>query len=111
MKGKTDFKTDKRRKHHHFEVTISYNDGEKFVRMYTDKMKAARIRRTAEEIASYQDGASASSFLNWSSISASLSPASHSATNRLPASTISGSCLDFHRAMISQISFFNVAVE
>jgi hypothetical protein len=43
MKGKTDFKTDKRRKHHHFEVTISYNDGEKFVRMYTDKMKAARF--------------------------------------------------------------------
>jgi hypothetical protein len=39
----TNFKTDKRRKHHHFEVTIFYNDGERFVRMYTDKTKAARF--------------------------------------------------------------------
>jgi hypothetical protein len=39
----TNFKTDKRRKHHHFEVTIFYNDGERFVRMYTDETKAARF--------------------------------------------------------------------
>ena len=31
---------DKRRKHHHWQVTIFYPDGEKFARMYTDRRKA-----------------------------------------------------------------------
>jgi len=37
------FNTDKRRKHHHWLVTIAYQDGEKFGRVYTDKDKAARF--------------------------------------------------------------------
>jgi hypothetical protein len=31
---------DKRRKHHHFQVTVFYNDGERFARVYTDRGKA-----------------------------------------------------------------------
>jgi hypothetical protein len=31
---------DKRRKHHHFEAKIFYNDGEVFARRYTDRKKA-----------------------------------------------------------------------
>ena len=34
---------DKRRKHHHFEVRIFYEDGEVFARMYTDEEKAKRF--------------------------------------------------------------------
>ncbi len=37
------FNSDKRRKHHHWLVTISYADGEKFGRVYTDKEKATRF--------------------------------------------------------------------
>ena len=37
------FNSDKRRKHHHWLVTIAYQDGEKFGRVYTDKSKAARF--------------------------------------------------------------------
>jgi hypothetical protein len=37
------FATDKRRKHHHWLVTIAYQDGEKFGRVYTDKIKASRF--------------------------------------------------------------------
>jgi len=37
------FNSDKRRKHHHWLVTISYSDGEKFGRVYTDKEKATRF--------------------------------------------------------------------
>ena len=37
------FNTDKRRKHHHWLVTIAYQDGEKFGRVYTDKNKATRF--------------------------------------------------------------------
>jgi hypothetical protein len=36
----TSFKTDKRRKHHHWQVTIYYSDGETFARTYTDHEKA-----------------------------------------------------------------------
>jgi hypothetical protein len=39
----TNFGTDKRRKHRHFLVTVSYADGEKFGRVYTDKGKATRF--------------------------------------------------------------------
>jgi hypothetical protein len=31
---------DRRRKHHHYAVTITYPDGEKFQRVYTDRTKA-----------------------------------------------------------------------
>ena len=40
---KTTFGKDKRRKHHHFLVTVFYADGEKFGRVYTDKEKADRF--------------------------------------------------------------------
>jgi hypothetical protein len=42
-KEKSDFDKDRRRKHHHFLVTVSYADGEKFGRVYTDKEKAGRF--------------------------------------------------------------------
>ena len=42
-RGKAPFDKDKRRRHHHFLVTISYADGEKFGRVYTDKEKASRF--------------------------------------------------------------------
>jgi len=42
-KEKTSFDKDKRRKHHHFLVTVFYADGEKFGRVYTDKEKADRF--------------------------------------------------------------------
>ncbi len=34
------FGEDKRRRHHHWSVTIYYPDGEKFARIYTDRKKA-----------------------------------------------------------------------
>jgi hypothetical protein len=37
------FGKDRRRKHHHFLVTVFYADGEKFGRVYTDKEKATRF--------------------------------------------------------------------
>jgi hypothetical protein len=39
----TSFRKDKRRKHHHWQVTLFYNDGERFARMYTDHGKAANF--------------------------------------------------------------------
>ena len=42
-KEKAVFGKDKRRKHHHFLVTVAYADGEKFGRVYTDKDKATRF--------------------------------------------------------------------
>lgn len=42
-KEKGSFSSDKRRKHHHFLVTVHYEDGEKFGRVYTDKEKATRF--------------------------------------------------------------------
>jgi hypothetical protein len=42
-KEKTSFGTDRRRKHHHFLVSVYYADGEKFGRVYTDKDKATRF--------------------------------------------------------------------
>lgn len=35
--------TDKRRKHRHWLVTVYYQDGERFGRVYTDRNKAARF--------------------------------------------------------------------
>jgi hypothetical protein len=41
--GKSEFGKDRRRKHHHFLVTVNYADGETFGRVYTDKDKATRF--------------------------------------------------------------------
>ena len=42
-RGKTSFGKDRRRKHHHYLVSVYYADGEKFGRVYTDKDKADRF--------------------------------------------------------------------
>ena len=42
-KDKLSFGKDRRRKHHHFLVSVYYADGEKFGRVYTDKDKATRF--------------------------------------------------------------------
>ena len=34
---------DKRRKHHHWQVTVYYQDGEKFARVYIDREKAVNF--------------------------------------------------------------------
>jgi hypothetical protein len=41
--GKSDFGKDRRRKHHHFLVSVNYADGETFGRVYTNKEKATRF--------------------------------------------------------------------
>ena len=43
MKGRkvTKFVKDGRRKHHHWQVTVYYPDGETFARVYTDRERAA----------------------------------------------------------------------
>jgi hypothetical protein len=38
---RTSFTTDARRKHHHWQVTVFYKDGERFARTYTVHAKAA----------------------------------------------------------------------
>jgi hypothetical protein len=40
---KSEFGKDRRRRHHHYLVSISYADGEIFGRVYTDKDKASRF--------------------------------------------------------------------
>lgn len=42
-RGRAPFIKDKRRRHHHFLVTIQYADGETFGRVYTNKEKADRF--------------------------------------------------------------------
>ena len=42
-RDKTSFGKDRRRKHHHWLVSVYYADGEKFGRVYTDKDKADRF--------------------------------------------------------------------
>jgi hypothetical protein len=39
----TNFRTDNRRKHHHWQVTVFYDDGERFARTYTDREKASNF--------------------------------------------------------------------
>ena len=41
QRRKPAFGKDKRRKHRHWQVTVVYRDGEKFARVYTDRVKAA----------------------------------------------------------------------
>jgi hypothetical protein len=43
IQKRTSFRKDARRKHHHWQVTLFYNDGERFARMYTDHQKAANF--------------------------------------------------------------------
>ena len=40
---KSPFNKDRRRKHHHWLVTVYYADGEKFGRVYTDQARATRF--------------------------------------------------------------------
>jgi len=42
-RGRASYDSDRRRKHHHFLVSVFYADGEKFGRVYTDKAKAERF--------------------------------------------------------------------
>ena len=42
-KDQDSFTRDRRRKHHHWLVSVYYADGEKFGRVYTDKEKATRF--------------------------------------------------------------------
>jgi hypothetical protein len=37
------FHRDRRRKHRHWQVTVYYNDGEKFARVYIDRERAVRF--------------------------------------------------------------------
>jgi plasmid stabilization system protein ParE len=39
-RGKSRLGKDKRRKHRHWQVTVYYRDGEKFARVYIDRVKA-----------------------------------------------------------------------
>jgi hypothetical protein len=41
MRKPTSFRNDARRKHHHWQVTVFYKDGERFSRTYTVHAKAA----------------------------------------------------------------------
>ncbi len=40
---RTKFGKDRRRKHRHWQVTVYYQDGEKFARVYTDRVKATKF--------------------------------------------------------------------
>jgi uncharacterized protein YlbG (UPF0298 family) len=39
----TSYRKDRRRKHHHWLVTLTYSDGEKFARVYIDRQKAEKF--------------------------------------------------------------------
>ncbi|MFZ0738439.1 MAG: hypothetical protein WAM96_15195 [Candidatus Acidiferrales bacterium] len=39
------FHRDRRRKHRHWKVTVYYHDGEKFIRVYIDRERAARFAK------------------------------------------------------------------
>jgi hypothetical protein len=39
----TDSQKDRRRKHHHWLVTLTYADGEKFSRVYLDRQRAEKF--------------------------------------------------------------------
>jgi len=39
----TSYRTDRRRKHRHWQTTVFYVDGEKVARIYTDREKANRF--------------------------------------------------------------------
>jgi len=39
----TNYRKDRRRKHHHWVVTLTYSDGERFARVYIDRKKAEKF--------------------------------------------------------------------
>jgi hypothetical protein len=43
QRRKPPFRKDKRRKHRHWRVMVSYLDGETFTRVYTDRVKATKF--------------------------------------------------------------------
>jgi hypothetical protein len=43
IRKRPSFSKDARRKHHHWEAKVFYNDGETFARVYTDHEKAANF--------------------------------------------------------------------
>jgi hypothetical protein len=43
LKKTSRMKRDKRRKHHHWQVTVYYADGEKFARVYIDRDRAQKF--------------------------------------------------------------------
>ena len=43
QRRKAPFRKDKRRKHRHWQVTVTYRDGEQFARVYTDRVKATKF--------------------------------------------------------------------
>ena len=43
LKKTSRMKRDKRRKHHHWQVTVYYADGEKFARVYIDRDRAEKF--------------------------------------------------------------------
>ena len=49
QRRKPAFKKDKRRKHQHWQVTVAL-DGEKFVRVYTDRAKATNFAERQEKL-------------------------------------------------------------
>jgi hypothetical protein len=49
QRRKPPFRKDKRRKHRHWQVTVSYLDGEKFARVYTDRLKATKFAERQEK--------------------------------------------------------------
>ena len=43
QRRKPSFRKDKRRRHRHWQVTVTYRDGEEFARVYTDRAKATKF--------------------------------------------------------------------
>jgi hypothetical protein len=43
QRRKPAFRKDKRRRYRHYRVTVLYHDGEKFARVYTDRVKATNF--------------------------------------------------------------------
>jgi hypothetical protein len=41
VRKRTSYERDRRRKHHHWQVTVFYKDGETFIRVYSNRQKAA----------------------------------------------------------------------
>jgi len=55
-KRRTNFRTDKRRKHHHYQVTVFYADGERFCPHLHRQAKGRQLLRPAEEITCHSFG-------------------------------------------------------
>ena len=45
QRRKPGFGKDKRRTHRHYRVTLTYHNGEKFARVYSDRLKAANYAK------------------------------------------------------------------